>query len=124
MHVTSYQKTSWYKHILCVWLTFWVSLEVEGQPKVLFEDVGSQEGLSSSTVYTTIQDAYGFIWIGTTNGLDRFDGHQIITFTHEEKDPNSLSNNHITSLWIEQDTYLWIGTRGGGNRRYEVRRRS
>ena len=120
MQITSHQQSSWYKLLGFVWLVFATIHTVQGQSKVLFEDVGIQEGLSSSTVYTTIRDTYGFLWIATTNGLDRFDGHQIITFEHQEQDPNSLSHNHITSLWIENDTYLWIGTRGGGLNRLNL----
>ncbi len=103
-----------------VWLVLWAMHPIVGQPKVLFEEVGIQDGLSSSTVYSTVRDSYGFVWIATTNGLDRFDGHQMITFKHDEGDPNSLSHNHITSLWIENDTYLWIGTRGGGLNRLNL----
>ncbi|MEO1712763.1 MAG: two-component regulator propeller domain-containing protein, partial [Bacteroidota bacterium] len=127
MHPVSHQISFWFKHVLFVCFTLLVSHTAEGQSKLLFEDIGIEDGLSSSTVYTTVRDAYGFIWIATTNGLNRFDGHQITTFEHDEKDPYSLSHNNLTSLWIEEENYLWIGTRGGGLNRlnlhtYEVKR--
>lgn len=67
------------------------------------------------------QDLYGFFWIGTANGLFRFDAETetFSTFQNSPDQPNSLSNNHIKSIIedpVQPETYLWIGTSGGLNK--------
>lgn len=66
--------------------------------------------LSHNTAWCTLQDSYGFIWIGTSEGLNRFDGKHYKIFTHSAGDNNSLGNNCILSLYESDDRKLWIGT--------------
>jgi signal transduction histidine kinase/DNA-binding response OmpR family regulator/ligand-binding sensor domain-containing protein len=65
-----------------------------------------------------VQDSFGFLWIGTGNGLIRYDGVRAKTFVHEPDNPNSLSSDDISDLYLENEQYLWIGcyARGGLNR--------
>ena len=60
-----------------------------------FDHVTLEQGLSQSTVNAIIQDDQGFMWFGTNNGLNRYDGHEISVFKHDPSDANSLSDNHI-----------------------------
>ncbi len=80
-----------------------------------FDQYSADEGLSNRRVLDVYQDQYGYMWIGTEDGLNRFDGYSFQTFFAHDKDSTSLSNSHITS--ITEDIYgnLWIGTLDGLN---------
>lgn len=84
-----------------------------------FRSIPGNKGLSQASVYCMLQDNKGFVWIGTKNGLDRFDGYEFLTYKYDKDNPNSLSNNEITCLENDHDRYLWIGTRSGGVNRLE-----
>lgn len=79
-----------------------------------FRDIPVQQGLSHSSVYCMLQDQKGFIWIGTKDGLNRYDGYEFMTYKYDQRDSESLSNNEITCLENDHDNYLWVGTRSGG----------
>lgn len=84
--------------------------------KGYFDRFGLSEGLSQSTVNCIFQDSYGFLWIGTEDGLNRFDGYRFEVFQHDPTQINSISNNVIHSLYEDSDGVLWIGTASGLNR--------
>ncbi len=91
-----------------------VSLVCRAQnSRIRFEKVGHKEGLSSQQVTCVAQDKLGFIWIGTTFGLNRFDGISCKTYYHSKKDSNSLVNNLVLSIKENDDGKLWIGTQEG-----------
>ena len=84
--------------------------------------LSSNEGLSQQDVECIVQDKQGFIWIGTYDGLNRFDGTHVIIFRHQPNDNNSISDNRILALaeWKDRDE-LWIGTDGGGLNCYNLK---
>lgn len=84
-----------------------------------FERLGIESGLSQSTVHAILQDKYGFLWIGTQDGLNRYDGYSFKVFRPDLEAPDSLSDRWITSLFEDSQGYLWIGTRQGGLNRYD-----
>lgn len=94
------------------------ALEKETFSNLRFKSFSTQEGLSQSSVLSITQDAQGFIWMGTKDGLNRLDGYSFRTFKNELGNPNSLSNNEI--IFLSGDTLgnLFIGTRGGGLNKY------
>ncbi len=67
-------------------------------------------GLSQGMVNCMLQDQYGFIWIGTNDGLNRFDGFRITVYRNDVADPNSISGNYITSVHEDKRGLLWVGT--------------
>ncbi|MCK7520427.1 MAG: hypothetical protein MZV64_23440 [Ignavibacteriales bacterium] len=67
------------------------------------------------------QDSIGFLWFGTEDGLNRYDGYNFKTFKPDPDAINSLSDRFITSITEDRDGYLWIGTRQGGLNRYDPR---
>jgi two-component system sensor histidine kinase ChiS len=68
-----------------------------------------------------LQDSQGFIWIGTQDGLNRFDGYTFTVYKNDPDDANSLSLNSILSLHEDDDGALWVGTWGGGLNYFDVR---
>ncbi len=85
-----------------------------------FQRVRAVNSLSQYSVLCMVQDSTGFLWFGTKDGLNRFDGYEFITFKYEPGNSNSLSNNEISCLAMQGDRYLWIGTRSGGINRLEL----
>ena len=73
------------------------------------------EGLSQSQINAIIQDSRGFLWVGTEDGLNRYDGYIFIKYTHQPFDNNSLSDNHINAICEDNYGVLWIATNRGLN---------
>ncbi|MEZ4858701.1 MAG: two-component regulator propeller domain-containing protein [Flavobacteriaceae bacterium] len=79
-----------------------------------FKHTGIDDGLSQNTVTCIYQDKLGFMWFGTQDGLNRFDGYQYLPFKNERNNPNSLGGNYIWELYEDDENTLWVGTFGGG----------
>jgi len=81
-------------------------------PNYFFSKINSENGLSQNTVKTIYQDSWGFVWFGSRNRLNRFDGKSIKVF--DCFDPKAKrSNNNISSLFEDADKKLWVGTDKG-----------
>lgn len=88
--------------------------KAEDQEKSLqFSHLRSEDGLSQNAVYAIEQDEYGFIWFGTYDGLDRWDGHRFKRYRHDPFDKNTLISNTIQYLHFDYSGDLWIGTSRG-----------
>lgn len=86
-----------------------------GQQKAIrFERV---PGLSQSAVNCVYQDRHGFMWFGTEDGLNRFDGYSFEVFRREAGDPGSLSHSFVWAVTEDTEGGLWVATEGGLNRR-------
>lgn len=90
------------------------------QPEIEFSPLTIDQGLSQNSVNCILQDQRGFIWIGTTEGLNRFDGIDFKIFKNIGDQKNSLSNNWIRCIHEEKEGFLWIGTNFGLNR-FDIR---
>jgi ligand-binding sensor domain-containing protein/signal transduction histidine kinase len=84
-----------------------------------FDHLTVEDGLSQSTVRAILQDNQGYLWFGTEDGLNRFDGENFIIFKSNPTDPTSMSDSHITALAIDPAGGIWIGTRLGGLSHYD-----
>ncbi len=80
-----------------------------------FKHLTSSDGISQSEVYTFLEDSQGFIWFGTVDGLNRYDGYTLDIFNTNRNDPHSLSNNTVRSLIEDRFGRIWIGTDDGLN---------
>ena len=78
-----------------------------------------EEGLSNSFVNCLIQDRTGFIWFGTDDGLNRFDGYEVKVYRNNPNDKVSISENIIWALWEDHSGNIWIGTKSGGLNKYD-----
>ena len=87
--------------------------------KIKFQSISLDEGLSQSTVFCIAQDHRGFLWFGTEDGLNRYDGHTFRIYKCDPEDPDSLGFSYIKALHEDRAGRLWIGTFGGGLSRYD-----
>src|SRR5712671_2787638 len=79
-----------------------------------FTHLGADAGLAHGGVMAIVQDRWGFLWLGTEDGLDRYDGYTLQHAIRQRGVPGSLPNNWIASLATDASGRLWIGTDGGG----------
>lgn len=75
-----------------------------------FKHYQVENGLSNNSVFAGVQDDKGFMWFGTKDGLNRFDGYSFKTYRHDPADPTSLGNDKIYSLFSDKTVGLWVGT--------------
>jgi len=85
-----------------------------------FVMTGVAEGLPSSTVYRLVQDRAGFLWIGTYDGLARYDGVSFHVLRNDPSEPRSIGSNKITTLLIDGKGALWCGGEGSGLNRLDA----
>jgi ligand-binding sensor domain-containing protein/signal transduction histidine kinase/DNA-binding response OmpR family regulator len=85
-------------------------------PKLRFTHISNEEGISNSTIESIFQDSLGFIWFGTRDGLNRYDGNEIMVYRNDPADSNSLSDNFIRCIYEDRHHHLWVGTTNGLNR--------
>lgn len=75
-----------------------------------FKNLSVQNGLSQNTVNAILQDKQGFMWFGTKDGLNRYDGLTFRKFKHDGRNARSIGNNFITALYEDEQGNIWIGT--------------
>jgi ligand-binding sensor domain-containing protein len=84
-----------------------------------FRTLTAEQGLSENSVYSMAQDRRGFLWLGTQDGLNRYDGSTFKVFRNDPQQIGSLSSNFILALAVDAQGALWIGTGGGGLNRFD-----
>ena len=89
--------------------------------KIVFQHLTNENGLSSTDVKTLVQDRHGFIWIGTSEGLYRYDGYELTAYRHNPTDPSSLGSGVVTSIVEDPAGRLWVATYGDGLSRLQPR---
>ena len=89
---------------------------VFAEGNVRFEHILKENGLSSLSVSSIVQDERGFLWFGTQSGLNRYDGYDFKVYKKKPFDANSLSHDLIQTLYMDEDHVLWVGTYNGLNR--------
>src|SRR5262249_49771291 len=82
-------------------------------PNAKFTHITFEQGLSDQRVQTLLQDRDGFIWFGTSNGLNRYDGYGIVAYRADPEDPSGPSGNLVMDLLEDREGALWVATRSG-----------
>ncbi len=109
-------------------LRIWLSLgimcslpEAQSQTRALltFEQISIEQGLSQSIVFCLLQDQKGFMWFGTEDGVNKYDGYNFTVMRHEPLDSNSLWYNDVRALCEDKEGIIWIGTFYGGLNAYD-----
>jgi signal transduction histidine kinase/ligand-binding sensor domain-containing protein len=94
------------------WMLAAASLGAQSHKRFSFAHYGPSSGLASNDVFATTQDRQGFIWVGTTNGLQRYDGIRFMTFSHKKNDPTTIPGNFVSQLLMDGKDHLWIQSAG------------
>jgi diguanylate cyclase (GGDEF)-like protein len=79
-----------------------------------FTRLTAEDGLSQGAVMAMLEDSEGFLWLGTEDGLDRYDGYDVHRYVHDHMRSSSLPDNWVSTLAQDRMGTLWIGTNGGG----------
>lgn len=90
--------------------SFAFSLYAHGGIELHSRQMKTRDGLPGNTVRTLYQDSKGFLWIGSLNGLSRYDGNSFITFQPDDGKDISLADNRIYNITEDQHGFLWVGT--------------
>lgn len=85
-----------------------VACLAQSAPRIIFSRFTKKEGLASNTVFQTVQDRHGYLWVATQNGLQRFDGNRFVTFRHAAGDTTTIPDNNIGHLFIDSKERLWV----------------
>ena len=105
------------KYLFCCMASLVGAITLTAQaPKLTFTHLSNDQGLSNSTIEAIFQDSQGFIWFATRDGLNRYDGAEIITYRNNPADTTSLSDSYIRCICEDQQHNLWVGTINGLNR--------
>lgn len=89
-----------------------------------FEHLTSEQGLSTNVISCIVQDRRGFMWFGTSDGLNKYDGYRFTVYKHNPSDSTSIAGNYITTILESQNGTLWIGTNAGGLSRMNPKERA
>ncbi len=109
---------------ILILLIFQSCFFLPAQDEIRFTHLTLDGGLSQNSGYCFIQDSQGFMWIGTQDGLNRYDGRNMVVYKYESSDPSSISDNFIVCLFEDIDGNLWVGTRSGGLNKYNRKKDS
>jgi ligand-binding sensor domain-containing protein len=89
------------------------------QNQLQFVHLSIEDGLSQNSVWCIHQDSKGFMWFGTEEGLNRYDGYTFTHFKHDPSDSGSLSHNFVQCILEDRLGGIWVGTHSGGLNRFD-----
>lgn len=84
-----------------------------------FERLSVEDGLSQASTTSIIQDKNGFLWFGTRDGLNRYDGYEFKIYRTDTDNINAISSNYVWSIYEDINGYIWVGTLGGGLNKFD-----
>ena len=82
---------------------------------LVFERLNTSHGLSNNEVRKVFQDSKGYLWVGTADGLNKYDGYNITVYRNDSQDTNSISDNSIYDILEDKAGNLWVSTKDGLN---------
>jgi len=100
--------------VILIALSICTNLLYSQNQSIRLQSITVNDGLSQSHVNTIYEDSRGYMWFGTTDGLNRFDGHEFVVYKYDPDDYNSISDNFVRCIIEDQNKRLWIGTDAGG----------
>src|SRR5882762_1622153 len=102
--------------ILCL-MGMQAAAATDSAPLIL-EHLTSSDGLPQGTVFVTLQDSQGFVWLGTEDGLVRYDGHELFRYAYSRSARGGLPRNYIQAIVEDGHHDLWIAIKDGGLARW------
>ena len=110
---------AFYRNLWSLLLLLLSTLAYPQTAHLSFEHIGTAQGLSQSNVICSLQDSRGFMWFGTREGLNKYDGYNFTVYKNQIGEDKSLANNQINDMIEGGRGYIWIATWGGGLDRYD-----
>jgi signal transduction histidine kinase/ligand-binding sensor domain-containing protein/DNA-binding response OmpR family regulator len=86
---------------------------VAQESNISFEHFSVAQGMTEPIVYSVIQDMEGYLWFGTWEGMEKFDGYQFTSYRHIPNNPNSISKVFVQTLYEDKEGIIWVGTYDG-----------
>ncbi|WP_078346958.1 hybrid sensor histidine kinase/response regulator [Mucilaginibacter pedocola] len=105
-----------YKYFILALFVFFVRDGFAQNQSMKFEHLGKKEGLSQINVGCIIQDSRGFIWVGTRDGLSKYDGYGFTNYRHDPQDPGSISSSMVSDIIEDHEGNIWMATIIGLNK--------
>ena len=107
------------RSILILIVNFWILFSdlcclAQTDRGLRFEHITVNEGLSHSDAMAVIQDREGFVWVGTNNGVNRYDGYELKKYDLPNDHLRGLSSNRIRTLHLDKSGLIWVGSEGTG----------
>ena len=107
-----------------MWLPWFLCLLFYGHStaqtaQIRFDHLNSADGLSANVVNSIYQDNSGFMWFGTNDGLNRYDGYDFTIYNHTPDQENTISSNLVFTITEDHHGHIWIGTTGSGLNHYD-----
>src|SRR5450432_2301023 len=103
-----------FRYLLLISLLFCYVFAFPQKQHLQFEHIGTNEGLSQSNVLCILRDSRGFMWFGTRDGLNKYDGYKFTVYRNDPNNKNSISNNYVPGIIESSNGNLWIAAWGGG----------
>ena len=99
---------------VALYLIVWSLLPLKSTAQdIRFKHLTNNDGLSQNLVLSIAQDKDGFMWFGTKDGLNKYDGYRFTVFQNQPNNPSSISSNYISTLFTDSNGKLWIGAENG-----------
>ena len=95
---------------------FFCAFQLSFSQSFSFDHYAVENGISQSYIICIFQDSEGYMWFGTQNGLNKFDGYSFENYFYDPADSNSISNSWIFDIAEDRNGFLWVATKGGLNR--------
>jgi len=89
------------------------TINISAYTNINFKNITNEDGLSQATIETIIQDNKGYIWLGSNDGLCRYNGYDFKVYKHDEESKNSITNNYIVDIKQDKSGNIWVGTANG-----------
>lgn len=100
-------------HLFLLSLLFVSGTVLAGLENIRFQRIALEQGLSQESVFAIYQDRQGYMWFGTQEGLNRYDGYSFKVYSHNDREPGSLANDIVYSIAEDAEGQLWVGTAVG-----------
>jgi signal transduction histidine kinase/ligand-binding sensor domain-containing protein len=95
-----------------VYICFLLTSPGLAQKTYRFEDISIAQGLSQSGVISMAQDVPGYLWVGTQDGLNKYDGHSFRVYRNKKGDPHSIVRNYVTKVFVDSQERIWVASLG------------